>query len=79
MESRLGDNLLAIYSDASVLKDGNGIRVGLVVYDYAQKYLHKSLTLVKTRLCIIENLKALPCPLNTRLGLLLLYKKSGST
>jgi ribonuclease HI len=36
MESRLGDSLLAIYSDASALKDGTGIGVGLVAYDYAQ-------------------------------------------
>jgi alpha-mannosidase len=36
MESRLGDNLLAIYSDASALRDGTGIGVGLVAYDYAQ-------------------------------------------
>jgi ribonuclease HI len=36
MESRLGGNLLAIYSDASALKDGTGIGVGLVAYDYAQ-------------------------------------------
>ena len=36
MESRLGDNLLAIYSDASALKDGTGIGVGLAAYDYAQ-------------------------------------------
>jgi hypothetical protein len=36
MKSRLGDNLLAIYSDALALKNGTGIRVGFVAYDYAQ-------------------------------------------
>ena len=36
IESRIGDNLLAIYSDASALKEGTGIRVGLVAYDYTQ-------------------------------------------
>jgi hypothetical protein len=36
MESRLGDNLLAIYSDVPALKDSTGIGVGLVAYDYAQ-------------------------------------------
>jgi hypothetical protein len=36
MESRLGDNLLAVYSNASALKYGSGIGVGLVAYDYAQ-------------------------------------------
>jgi len=36
MESRIGDNLLAIYSDASALKEGTEIRVGLVAYDYTQ-------------------------------------------
>jgi hypothetical protein len=40
MESRLGDNLLAIYSDASALRDGTGIGVGLVAYDYAQDAQH---------------------------------------
>jgi ribonuclease HI len=36
MESRLGDNLLTICSDASALKDGTEIGVGLVAYDHAQ-------------------------------------------
>jgi len=32
----MGDNLLAIYLDALVLKEGTGIRVGLVAYNYTQ-------------------------------------------
>jgi hypothetical protein len=36
MKSRLGDNLPAIYSDASALVNGTGIGVGLVAYGYAQ-------------------------------------------
>jgi ribonuclease HI len=36
METRLGDNLLAIYSDASSVPDGTGIGVGLAAYDYLQ-------------------------------------------
>jgi hypothetical protein len=35
--SRLGDNLLAIYSDVSTLKNETGIGAGLVAYDYTQE------------------------------------------
>ncbi|KAH8621200.1 hypothetical protein IG631_24143 [Alternaria alternata] len=36
-QSRLGDNYIAIYSDASQVKDGKGIGVGLVAYNSAQE------------------------------------------
>lgn len=37
MHSRLGDSLLAIYSDASSTKEGTGIGVGLAAFDYSQQ------------------------------------------
>jgi ribonuclease HI len=36
MTTRLGDSLLTIYSDASSVQGGTGIRVGLAAFDYAQ-------------------------------------------
>lgn len=46
MHSRLGDSLLAIYSDASSTEEGTGIGVGLAAFDYSQQgrevYSHSS-------------------------------------
>ena len=36
MRARMGQNLLVIYSDASSIKDGMGIGVGLAAYDYSR-------------------------------------------
>lgn len=35
MQSKLGSNLLAIYTDASSIKNGTGIGVGLAAFNYA--------------------------------------------
>jgi hypothetical protein len=37
MSTRMGDSLLAIYSDTSYVQDGTGIRVGPAASDYAQQ------------------------------------------
>jgi ribonuclease HI len=37
MSTRMGDSLLAIYSDASSVQDGTGIGVGVVAFDYSQQ------------------------------------------
>ncbi|KAF1922205.1 uncharacterized protein M421DRAFT_427172 [Didymella exigua CBS 183.55] len=37
MLQRLGDNLLAIYTDASSIKKGTGIGIGVTALDYKQQ------------------------------------------
>jgi ribonuclease HI len=50
MESRLGDNLLAIYSDASALKNETGIGVGLVAYNCAQEVFTQILNISENQI-----------------------------
>jgi hypothetical protein len=62
MSSRLGDNLLTIYSDASSIIGGAGIGIGLAAFDYTQnarKVFSKTINIGKGQIVYNSKLRGI--------------------